>query len=197
VKSIEAQSIPNGFRVTRDSNGEVGIEYVATGVRGQVIFLTVLVGGLTFGCAYSAYEVFDKYGDVTSFIDAIRGLPWWGWCAFGFMAFFPLTFGIILLWYLFGRTRFRLSHDGLWVQKQLFFWRRVAFVPMETMRCVKQEQDGGRAMDEDSFVTWKLSMQASRDMDLLWKQPIDKSDWLGRVLAERYGIPFIPSEERE
>jgi hypothetical protein len=34
-------------------------------------------------------------------------------------------------------------------------------------------------------------------MELLWKQPIDKSDWLGRVLAEKYDIPFTPSEERE
>jgi hypothetical protein len=113
------------------------------------------------------------------------------------MAFFPVVFWIILLWFLFGRTRFRLSEKGLWVQKRLFFWRRMMFVPVETMHCVRQEKDGGREMEEDSFATWKLLMKADQDMELLWKQPIDKSDWLGEVLAERYKIPFILSEERE
>jgi hypothetical protein len=130
-------------------------------------------------------------------MDAIKGVPWCGWCVFGFMAFFPLAFGAILLWFLFGRTRFRLSKEGLWVQKRLFFWKSVTFVPVETMRWMEQEKDGGREMEDDSFATWKLSLKASPGMELLRKQPIDKSDWLGRVLAEKYGIPFIPSEERE
>jgi hypothetical protein len=197
VWSIETQSIPKGFKVTRDSNGDIEVVYRSTGVRGIVIFLTVAVGLMTFGCVHSAYEVYDKCGDLTSFIAAIRGLPWWSWPVFGFMAFFPLAFGIILLWFLFGRTRFRLSAEGLWVQKRLFFWRSARFVQAEAMHGVKQEKDGGREMDEDSFATWKLSMKADRDMELLWKQPIDKSDWLGRVLAEKYDIPFTPSEERE
>jgi hypothetical protein len=197
MKSIEVRTIPAGFKVTRDPTGEVGIEYAATGMRGLLIFLAVLTGGMIFGCARPVYELYDKYGNLSSFIDAIRELPWWSWGAFGFMAFFPLAFGIMLLWFLFGRTRFRLSEEGLWVQKRLFFWQSAKFVPVETMRCVVQEKDGGQEMEDDSFATWKLLMKANRDMELLWKQAIDKSDWLGSVLAEKYGIPFISSQERE
>jgi len=115
----------------------------------------------------------------------------------GFMAFFPLAFGLILMWFLFGRTRFTLSEQGLWVHKQLFFWQRIRFVPVEAMRYVQQEKDGGQEMTEDSFATWRLRIKTSEDIELLWKQPIDKSDWLGKVLAEKYSIPFIQAEERE
>jgi hypothetical protein len=77
------------------------------------------------------------------------------------------------------------------------FLGRIKIMPVESMRYVRQEKDGGREMEDDSFATWKLLMKADQDMDLLWKQPIDKSDWLGQALAERYKIPFISSEERE
>ena len=190
-------SIPKGFKISHDANGNVQIEYASTGVQGLVGFLIVAVGGLTFGCAHSAYEVYHKYGDLRSFMDALRGLPLWGWGVLGFMAFFPLAFGLILMWFLFGRTRFTLSEQGLWVHKQLFFWQRIRFVPVEAMRYVQQEKDGGQEMTEDSFATWRLRIKTSEDIELLWKQPIDKSDWLGKVLAEKYSIPFIQAEERE
>jgi hypothetical protein len=195
--NMETQSIPKGFKINRDAHGDIEVEYRSTGIGGLVLFLVVAVGGLTFGCAYSAYEVYNKYGDWVSFLDAILGVPWWGWIGLGFMAFFPLAFGIILLWFVFGQTRFRLSDNGLWVQKHLFFWRSTNYLPAEAMRWVRQEKDGGRKMDDDSYATWKLVMKADRVMELLWKQPIDKSDWLGQVLAEKYNIPFFSSEERE
>jgi hypothetical protein len=60
MRSIETQSIPEGFKVTRDGNGDVEIEYATAGMRGLIIFLTVGVSAMTCGCAYTASLAYAK-----------------------------------------------------------------------------------------------------------------------------------------
>ena len=47
-------------------------------------------------------------------------------------------------------------------------------------------------------VAWGLKVERERKLPhvLLFREDIEKSDWLGAVLAERFGVPFQPAENR-
>src|SRR5258706_16370329 len=99
-------------------------------------------------------------------------------------------FFVFLLWNLFGRSGFRIASHALHVEKRLFFWRRVKTIHVSTMKSLEQIKDGGEG--DDSFPSWGLRLVAERQFTLLFRQPIEKSDWLGLLLSQAFKIPYIP-----
>ena len=60
---------------------------------------------------------------------------------------------------------------------------------------VKQVKDGGEG--EDSFPSWGLALIAGTEVHVLSRQPIDKSDWLGPIIAKWAGVEFEPAKVRK
>jgi hypothetical protein len=55
---------------------------------------------------------------------------------------------------------------------------------------VRQVKDGGDG--EDSFPSWALAVVGRTEMRVLSKQPIEKSAWLGLIVARWAGVTFEP-----
>ncbi len=196
IKEVEKRTVPKGFRVTREPTGSIWIDYHSGSVRGPAIFFVIWVVFTSLACVGSVYDLYSGYDSLASFASYLAKVPWLGWLAVAVAAMFMIVLpAVVLAWFLFGQSRHGLSDEGLWVQKRLFFWQSNRFIPLQAMRSVRQVKDGGQ--EEDSFPTWGLRIQAEGDTNLLWRQPIEKSDWLGEVLSECYDIPFVPSDERE
>ena len=55
-----------------------------------------------------------------------------------------------------------------------------------------------QSVDESDLPGKALSrLITEQEINLLAREPIDKSDWLGMVLSEWYDLTFVPSRERE
>ncbi len=194
-------TVPKGFRVRREPTGEIWIDYHPPGVGGPARFFILWFVFTSVGCIGSVYDIYGRYDDLALFARYLMRVPWLGWLVVTIVAVIMMVLpAIVLMWFLFGRNCFGLSEDGLWIQKRLFFWQRIKFVPLEDMQNVRQVKDGGQVVAgqvEDSFSTWGLKIYAEKETNLLWRQPIEMSDWLGGVLSNWYDIPFVPSDERE
>jgi hypothetical protein len=103
-------------------------------------------------------------------------------------------FTFFVLWLSFGRTEFVVSRENLIVRKKLFAFQREWQIPSEAIEYFEQVKNGGEG--EDSFPSWGLNVRARRQIPLLARQPIEKSDWLGRILSEFYQVEFRPCEKR-
>jgi hypothetical protein len=124
------------------------------------------------------------------------------------------------LWFNFGITEFHAYPESLIVRKQLFRMFKNHRISSSTIQYLYQIKDGGE--DMDSFPSWGLEVVTNQRIHersisfpswiqadentinriiyktivLLSRQPIDKSDCLGRVLADFYNVEFRMAEKR-
>jgi len=187
---------PKGFDVRRSSNGDLYIEYRTTGMGCMVIFLAVFVIFMGAGFIF-AWHLEGSEGMRKIFFE----LPWWAYFALfaGFSAYIYFTF--FLLWSLFGKTLYWAAPNRLSMEKRLFLWSKQVVVDRKDMKTLIQVKEGGG--DDDSFPSWGLDLVTdkkvflfSRKVKLLFRQRIEKSDWLGSLLAMTYDIPFEKCTER-
>jgi len=181
--------ILNGFNLLSQSdNSPFVITYKTTGMGCMVAFLLILsliLGGTFLGFAMS---------DPSVFYDFVFVAWWTPICAFcGFLAI--VIFFLSAIWHLFGMTTFTMTNPELMVSRKLFFLKWGKSLKREQIDGFEQIKDGGE--DEDSFPSWGLNVRGARRMSLLSRQPIDKSDWLGKLLAEYYNADYLVSTNRE
>ncbi|NJN57779.1 MAG: hypothetical protein HC879_09900 [Leptolyngbyaceae cyanobacterium SL_5_9] len=110
-----------------------------------------------------------------------------GW--FFFYLWILGIFTLWTLWFIFGITEFRASQDSLVVVYRFLGFSSKKQIPGYTIRSFAQSKDGGENMD--SFPGWGLLVIANQEVELLQRQPLEKSDWLGRVLADFYRVQFV------
>jgi len=187
---VNTHTIPRGFRVTDEPAGSAWIEYRPSDVSGPARFFIIWVVLVSIGFVGSIYELSGKFNSPASFVRYLMGVSWLGWLVAMIATMIMLGLpAIALFWFLFGKSRFGLSRNGLSIQQQLFFWHRTRFVPRDAMLRLTQVKDGGsrgkiHGSDDDSFPTWGLILNAKQDANVQVRQLVDKSNGLGMVLSE-------------
>ena len=237
--------IPKGFKVSHEPCGSTWIEYRPAEVSGPARFFMIWTIFVSMACIGSTYEFYSQFNSMAAFVRRLMSISWLGWLVLAIITILMMVLPAVALgWFLFGKSRFGLSRNGLSIQKCLFFGHRTRYVPRTEMLRFTQVKDGG--FDEDSFLTWGLILNAKQDINvqrkqhaamsswsgltdnleylssvggaidesdlpgtgfsrmiseqkinLLTRESIAKSDWLGQVLSEWYDLRFIPSPERE
>jgi hypothetical protein len=184
---VKTRAIPKGFRVTDGPAGSVWIEYRPSKVSGPAWFFIIWVVLVSVGVVGSTYEFYSQFDSPASFVRHLTSISWLGWLIVMITAMLMLGLpAVALSWFLFGKSRFRLSENGLSVQKRLFFGHRTRFVPRDAMLRFTQVKDGGsrgkiRWSDDDSFPTWGLILNAKQDTNVQNRQLIDQSSWTGMI----------------
>lgn len=189
METILAGKTPDGFAVDFVDRNLFSIEYRRTGMKNLNFFLVAWLSIWTIGCLFAVkpYLVGAK---------SFAGDP--GAVA---MLVVMLVAEVLVLCFLafvfFCRRSFLFDEMHLVVETRVLFVKRAkAFVRTEIERLI-QTRDGGTS--EDSFPSWGLKIVSGRETGLIFRQPYEKSCWLGEVVAAWANVPFIrePRPEME
>jgi hypothetical protein len=183
---------PQGFSVLADSPEEAVISYRTRGMGCMLTFIAFVVLAILGPLAWPAFR------NPQGFLAAVRGLAaaqgWWTLLPLlGMLTAVAVATGY-LIFHLFGRTVFTLRQDSLAVTRRLFGLSWTTTVWPEEMGYLEQVKDGG---EDDSFHSWGLHLRGRRNVTLLARQRIDKSDWLGQRVAQFYHLEFRPCPKRQ
>jgi hypothetical protein len=107
--------------------------------------------------------------------------------------FWMIEIGMVLYvaWFFRSVTVFVFEPDQLLAERSLLWYRRRRVFPRQGLVVVKQVKDGG---EDDSFPSWGLALVGEKEEPIISRQPIEKSDWLGPIVAEWAGVDFQPVE---
>lgn len=203
-------SIPAGFRILAETP-VLQIKFRSQANKCLIVFLLPFIALFlcyTWLLILMLYEIlhlnlWQEYQKLPNLIGSYWLL------LFGFLLL--SVFSSFALWHIFGITYFQASHNSLIIVKQLFTMRLRISIPSPAIQYFNQMKDGGEGMD--SFLSWGLEIitnqriyersislpswfpglsdrEMYRTVMLLDKQSIDKSDWLGRVLADFYDVNY-------
>jgi len=184
------RNAPPGFRVSpEDAGTSLTITYKSHGMGCMLAFMLAIPLGI--GGLFLIFAVFSPSG----FHEFIFVSPWWArvslLCGFLAMIYF-LQFS---LFHLFGSTKLVATERDLTMYRTLWFWTRKSRIGRAEIRGFVQVKDGGG--HEDSFPSWGLEAAGDRAVKLISRQPIEKSDWLGPLLARHFEVEYIPSDIRD
>jgi hypothetical protein len=194
---LSTNRVPAGFRIILETP-DLWIRYRSKGsgliVAFMVPFVLLFIGFLLSGILtlQEALQVGFWQSIRTLIEDGIWNLLRIGWFFFCLWCLSIPT--LLMLWFIFGITEFRASQNSLVVVHRFLGFSSKEQIPSHTIQSFLQIKDGGENMD--SFPSWGLFVIANQKVGLLARQPIEKSDWLGRVLADFYRVQFVPSEKR-
>jgi hypothetical protein len=207
---LSVDSIPTGFRILSETP-VLRIKFHSQANGCMIVFLLPFIAmflGYVWLLILTLYEILNlSLWQVFQKLPNAIGNYWW--FVFGFLLLSVPTF--FALWHIFGMTHFQVSHESLIIVKQLFIIRVKKNIPSPAIRYFNQIKDGGEGMD--SFPSWGLEIitnqriyersislpswlpelsdrQIYKTVMLLDRQSIDKSDWLGRVLADFYEVDY-------
>ncbi len=99
------------------------------------------------------------------------------------------------LWLFRSITTFTFHPDRLHIARSLSRFRREYTILKQDIRGVRQVKDGGEG--EDTFPSWGLVVQGLRDVELLGRQDIEKSAWLGPIVAGWADVAYEPSPKQK
>jgi hypothetical protein len=148
------------------------------------LFLSLSLGGAFLGFAFSSPTEFQDFAFTTWWTPIIFGIP------FGLLYFIYFS-----LFNLFGFTQFLADRNKLAIRKSLWFWSSSRTIECDASLHFEQLKDGGEG--EDSFPSWGLRAVGAKKLTLLFRQPLEKSDWLGQLLSEHFGSKFSRAPFRE
>lgn len=193
---LSTNRVPAGFRIISETP-DLWIRYRSKGAGLIVAFLIPFVL-LFIGFLLSGIFMLQEALKV-GFWQLIRTLTEggiWNLLRIGWFFFCLWCLSIptlFMLWFIFGITEFRASQNSLVVIHRFLGFSSKEQISSHTIQSFLQIKDGGENMD--SFPSWGLLI-ANQRVILLARQPIEKSDWLGRMLADFYRVQFVPSEKR-
>jgi hypothetical protein len=171
---------PPGFKVTAAADGSCVILYRAPlGVSALVEVLGLGVFACLFVVAVCVWLFGFEVPD--GWYWGMMGLPLVGACFFA--ALFVQEYWSV--------TRFAFEPDELVVQWSLWWFRRRRAFRRDEVTGVRQIKDGGAGDEPD---TWGLMLVTHKEVPVLPAEPIDKSDWLGPIIARWAGVAFEPWE---
>ncbi len=93
-----------------------------------------------------------------------------------------------VLWHFFSATTFEVEADRLKVTRRLFRHKKEREFLVAEIEAIQQIKDGGEG--EDSFPTWGLAVEGEKGVTILSRQAIEKSEWLGPILADWIGVEY-------
>lgn len=183
---LDLDSPPDGFKLELDGREAFVIRHKRTGMGCMNLFLMVWLAGWTVGCVFLLQQYFAG-----GTMDSGDPIPWW------FVALFwaaEIGVAALLLNLVFSRKRFRVTPNAIEMETDLLGWKRTKTVQRSNLRYLEQVKDGGEG--EDSFPSWGLVAHGAEKTTLIYRQPHNKSLWLGRILARWTGAEFreLPEE---
>lgn len=140
------------------------VRYKAHGY-GPIALFFVLVA---YGCAAAGVPHLETAATLSW--ESARLVPFGGWAFSLLLLFSQVRRGLDIR---FDKTSLRGSVSGGWTQTRID-------VSRHAVRGVVQTYD---TPESDSFATWGLMLEAESAVELLTRQPRDKGQWLGGVIA--------------
>jgi hypothetical protein len=200
---MKASECPKGFRLYRPQPNSFKVTYRSEGMGCMVTFLGVFLGAfptvalVIFLSWFFSTSSQEKATVFQEFLANVFEDQLWALLALvailgGMFSYF--VFLLIFLWKVFGIMIFEIEPHVMLVTKRLFGRQIIHRVLRAEMVELEQVKDGGE--EEDSFPSWGLKLHASKTLNLLGRERLSKSDWLGQFLADYYGLNFKKSLQR-
>jgi hypothetical protein len=191
--------VEKGFKFIEADNSEIKIEYRATGNAPILIFLAIVCSGLLWVIHMIIFgdkgwwlgELKDQFSNENYLTFALMSTMFVLAFSCGVAACF---WGIYFcLRNLFGNSVFEIRGEYLAVEDNLFFLKRRKGYHLDQIKGLAQEKDGGE--EDDSFPSYALVLYIEdhtkkKNIYLLKRQNWQKSNWLGRTLAEALNVKF-------
>jgi hypothetical protein len=196
MKSLE---YPKGFRLYRHPPNSFKVTYRTKGMGCMVTFLGVLLTVTLVFCLSWFFRT-PPQERATVFQEILANVfQNWFLPILVLAGLLGRIFGyfgalFVFLWKVFGITTFEIEPHVLLVTKRLFGRQIIHRILRAEMVELEQVKDGGEG--EDSFPSWGLKLHASKTFNLLTRERLEKSDWLGQFLADYYGLNFKKSPQR-
>lgn len=181
-----SEPIPAGFQLTTLGQNQWLIQHQRTGMGCLNAFLIVWLSGWTLACIAMIYTYFSETSSnsegaislsmvlIFSTIDIVV------WCC--------------LLYSIFCKQTFQIDYYNLVITTEILALKWDKTIPKDSIRRVVQVQDGGRG--KDSFPSWGLKIKGSKKASLIFRQPYEKSYWLGEFVANWAKVEFVPAPEK-
>jgi hypothetical protein len=173
---------PRGFKVTTADDGGLLIQYRASGMGCAAVLFGVWLTGWSAACLLGTYSALFDLAGINYVLLLFMVVPFW------FVEVFTVVF---VAWLYLSVTKFLFGQEELIVERQLLWYRRRRVFRASEIKAVRQIKDGKEG--EDNWPSWGLLVVAGSNVKLLSRQPIDKSDWFGPVVAKWAGVSFEPA----
>jgi len=181
---MDPQKVPEGFGIEDVRPGVLTIHYKRTGMGCMNLFLIVWLIGWSIGTAFLIGYWISGQPD-----DAGNEVPFFMVAAFTGSWF--VVFGLLQVM-MFKKRRFEFHSTHLDVESRVHFYRKHITLQRRGITSIRQTIDGGHG--KDSFPRWGLTVTAdNQDHKILGSQTFDKSEWLGNLISEWCGVPYISS----
>ena len=175
---------PKGFNLEYTINGYPLIKYRATGMTGLKIFLAMWLIFWTLGCVFFTMYAFLAPGGIKVGLLLIL-IPFWA-------AEFIVIGAII--WNFGSIMSFEFGDEKLIVSRNCLKYKKKREIFKSYIVKIRQVKDGGESA-EGTFNTWGIVIEADKKYKILHYQPIEKSEWVGRVLEEWAQKEYIPWQD--
>ena len=175
-------SVPKGFKIVREADKVLHLEYRASGMGCIVLFLLVWLSAWTVPCVVLVTAAIALPQPI-GIVPGLFAVPFVGG---------EVAVAGFLLWIFFGRTDFVLAPEGLTVTKRLFAWSKCRVFPIDEIEGFTQIRDGGR---RNSLLSWGLVVNAATPVKILSRQEPAKGLWLGGLLEKWSGKKFRRSRD--
>jgi hypothetical protein len=173
---------PPGFEFAAADDGGCVILYRTRGMGCAARFFAIWLGTWTVGCvALANAALFQPEG--INFLLLLIMVPVWA---------AELFVTAYVAWFFWSVTRFTFGPEQLVVERSLWRFRRCREFRRGEITAVRQIKDGGEG--EDSLPSWGLAVIDRTEVRVLSPQPIEKSNWLGPVVAQWAEVAFEPCE---
>jgi hypothetical protein len=173
---------PKGFEIGTLENGDLVVRYRTTGMGCLAVFLAVWLAMWTCGCLkFTKEAIFNGIG--INWFMLLFMIPFW---------FAEVAMIVYAAWFFGSVTVFTLTPEELVAERSLLWFCRRRVLARQEITVVKQIKDGGEG--KDSFPTWGLALIGEKEVRILSRQPIEKSDWFGPIIATWAGVAYEPAE---
>lgn len=183
------EPIPQGFSILWTDGSSTMIHHQRTGMVAMNIFLMVWLSMWTIACLSLLYLFIQQMQGIS--INNSEPVPlsivvmfWVG----------EMAVTCFLIYSMFCEQTFKLTALDLTIETKLWHWRWRRIIPKESIQKVVQVQDGGRG--RDSFISWGLQLKGRSPARLIFRQPYEKSEWLGQVIAAWARVEFVPVPQK-
>jgi hypothetical protein len=176
---------PEGFTVEPLGRDDFIIHHKRTGMGCMKVFIGGFLAFWTFFCVMMLRNFTNRCPTKQSdSADLLIAAGFW---------IAEIVVACLAMYLFFAKKTFRVDYNRLVMQTDVvgFKWSRT--IDKHAIKQIVQIKDGGE--DEDSFPSWGLKAVAEKDVKLIFRQPYEKSLWLGRVLAQWAGVEFVKVEK--
>ena len=172
---------PKGFTLDHTLNGYPIIKYRSTGKIASGIFLAIWLACWTFACFGMTIHALDTPGEVKVGL-LLFSIPFWA------AEFFVVGY---VIWYFGNKRIFEFTSDKLIVARTCWMYKKQREIVMNNIAKIRQIKEKSESAEE-GFSSWGIVIEADKKYKILYGQKIEKSEWLGRIIADWAKKEYVP-----